>query len=563
MIKFPFSGYINRLLFVLVIISFTLIPVSLYSQTLPVGNLVDKQFRLLQLYSDSVSNTSYLNRPVWNEQYQQLLKDPSILSDSWWTKSFISYHHQLPFNFQAGFISPQLNQTYNSTLPFGSNNGAAWYGKGITGELRGGVFLTSDYLTITLYPHFVWTQNSSFREPRFIPRRSNGEPTYQGIISGIDYPFRFGPSSISTADWGDSSIRLHYKNIEMGFSSEKLWWGPGVQNALIMSNNAPGLKQVFFGTRYPIKLPLKMGHLEFRLTGAFPEDSDYYPSSSPHRYTSGTLLIYSPGFIDGLHIGATRLSHMYIPEDGLTIPQLFSSQPFAERQRAMNNSDENEMASVFFRWVLKKSSAEFYGEYFREDSFYDLRDLYIQPDHDRAYTIGFQKIIKAVKYFDFIKVNAEINNLVPNRIDEVRPQTWYYRHSRVRQGHTNRGQILGASIGPGSGSQFIGLESYFSKGMIGVFFQRVEDNDYHFFNYYDRPSLGTGYKDLWRNQIDLNFGLNGLYTFESWLIGGGITFNHNLNYGRYGFGELDVDFETFNPDDLLNIQLQFSLKYLY
>lgn len=553
------TNWLTPILF-LILIS---LPAALNAQPIPVGDLTDQQFRLLQLYSDSLSGPSLMNRPLWKEQYDELFSNSAIHADSWWATPMIHHSNNLPLNSNVGYYSPRLRNTFNTTLPYGGNNGAAWFGRGLTSELRAGIYFTSEYLTITLHPHLVWQQNSTFREPRFIPRDSEGNPTYRGMISGIDSPFRFGPNSFTVTDWGDSSIRLHYNSLEAGLSSESLWWGPGIQNALLMSNNAPGVKQLFVGSRSPINLPFNIGQIEFRLTGAFPEDSDYYPSASPDRYTSGTLFIFSPSFIQGLHIGAIRLSHMYIPDEGLSIDQIFSSQPFAERQRNMNNSEENEMASVFFRWVLPKSSAEIYGEYFREDSFFDLRDLYFQPDHDRAYTIGFQKLIKPGKTFDLLTVQAEISNLVPNRVDEVRPQTWYYRHSRVRQGHTNRGQVLGAAIGPGSGSQFIKVNGFFQKGMIGLFFQRVEDNDYHFFNYYDRPSLGTGYKDLWRNRVNLNVGIEGKYRIDDLLFEGGLVFNHNLNYGRYDYGDLSVNFDTFEPFDLLNIQFQLSVRYLF
>jgi hypothetical protein len=41
-----------------------------------------------------------------------------------------------------------------------------------------------------------------------------------------------------------------------------------------------------------------------------------------------------------------------------------------------------------------------------------------------------------------------------------------------------------------------------------------------------------------------------------------ITFNHNLNYGRYDYGDLDVTFDTFDPQDVLNVQVQFGVRYL-
>lgn len=540
----------------------SVVPGRSAAQTIPVGDPAEEQYRLLQLYSDSTASTSFMNRTVWRPEYIKKFDEIDRYSDSWWAQPLRSPSVSFPLNVTLGIYEPVFTNTVNTHLPYGVNNGAAWYGRGLTSELRGGFYLTSDYLTVTFRPHLVRQQNTGFPEPNFIPLLSDGTPTYQGIVNGIDNPFRFGPDPFTTFDWGDTSVRLHYKSIEAGYSGESLWWGPGIRHALVMSNNAPGFRHLFVGTRSPVSLPFNIGTVEFTMIGGWPEDSEYYPLQTPQRYVSALHFIFSPSFLPGLHIGANRLSHMYVPEEGLTSSEIFSSQPFAERQLTGNNSGENEMASIFFRWVMPKSSAEIYGTYFREDSFYDARDLYLEPDHDRAYTIGFQKLIE-MKRIDFLKVNLELNNLVPNRIQEVRPQVYYYRHSRIRQGHTNRGQILGAGIGPGSGSQYLGVEGYFRSGKLGMFLQRVEDNDYFHYKYYETRPAGSGYKDIWRNRVDINYGLSGLYKVRSLMLRGKLTFNHNLNYDRYDYGDLDVTFDTFQKRDILNVQFQVSARYLF
>jgi hypothetical protein len=538
-----------------------MVPSPVKAQVVPVGDLRDDQYRLLQLYSDSLDPSSMMNRPLRFEALRSLTERAASGSDAWWASSPTHMEQELPWNFRAGLFEPVSVQTFNSHLPHGGNNGAAWYGRGLTSELRGGAYLTSDYLTVSFRPHLAWQQNRTFEDPRFIPL-SDGEPTWQGIVTNIDMPFRFGPDPYSTFDLGESSIRIHFKSVEFGAGSEAVWWGPGIQHALVLGNNAPGVKQVFLGTRSPLRVPF-IGHFEFRYIAGWPKDSKYYPQETPQRFLSALHVVYSPSFIPGLSVGGNRLSHMYVPDDGITSAELFTSLPFSERQLTGNNPDENEMASVFFRWLFPEASAEVYGSYFREDSFYDSRDLFLQPDHDRAYTIGFQKLLHTgVMGLDFVRVNLELNNLVPNRVQEVRPQTWYYRHSRIRQGHTNRGQVLGASIGPGSGSQYLGIDGYFNSGKAGFFLERVEVNDYFHYKWYETRPAGSGYKDIWRNRVNINYGLRGLYRIGPLLMQSSITFNHNLNYGRYDYGDLDVTFDTFDPQDVLNVQVQFGVRYL-
>ncbi|MFK5143427.1 capsule assembly Wzi family protein, partial [Klebsiella pneumoniae] len=51
----------------------------------------------------------------------------------------------------------------------------------------------------------------------------------------------------------------------MGISSENLWWGPGIYNSLLMSNNAPGFWHLTFNSRKPLKTPI--GDFEWQLIG--------------------------------------------------------------------------------------------------------------------------------------------------------------------------------------------------------------------------------------------------------------------------------------------------------
>ena len=45
-------------------------------------------------------------------------------------------------------------------------------------------------------------------------------------------------NSINT---GQSSIRLNWKDISIGLSTENIWWGPSIRNSIMMSNHAQGL----------------------------------------------------------------------------------------------------------------------------------------------------------------------------------------------------------------------------------------------------------------------------------------------------------------------------------
>lgn len=540
------------------------------AQTLPVGELREEQMRIQQLLNDSLSY-SFSNRPVWKQTYDASLPEADKNS-SWWNRRY-DFPQQSFLNERVtvGLYEPVLRNTINTKIPYGENNGAAWYGRGLNTELQAGIFATSDYVTATFRPHLIYTQNKDFIVPRFVPRDSDGNVQYghKELGFGIDNPFRFGPDSYSTFNLGQSSLRLHYKSIETGISNEPLWWGPGVRYALVLSNNAPGLKHTFIGTRYPVQIPLNMGRFEFKLIGAWPKDSKYYRNSERtdrKRFMNGFNLVYSPSFAPGLHLGFTRVSHTYMPEDGLSFSDFTKALPFAPKQPPEGRDAQNELVSVYMRWVFPESHAEIYGEYYREDAFADGRDVFLEPGHDRAYTIGFQKIIESNgRNFDFFKVNFELNSLVPNRTDEVRPQTYYYTHGEIRQGHTNGGQLLGAAIGPGSESQFLGIDGYFKKGKVGISMQRVVDNDFFHYEFNQRYLFETnvGNKDYFNHRANLNIGVNGAYKAGPLLLSGKVIWQKAFNYGRFDLGERQGTEVTFGEDDIINLQFSLSARYLF
>ena len=505
-----------------------------------------------------------MSRSIWMSSYQNLLEDIPQ-TQSWWGQS-IRGPEQKYFNFfRAGIYEPVLTNTYNTALPYNRNNGSAWYGKGLSTEFQGGVYLTSDYLTITFRPHITYTQNRDFPKPRFIPTDSEGNPKYRAIFGNIDMPYRFGPDAYTDFDMGLSSARIHYKSMEAGISTEPLWWGPGIQNALLLSNNAAGMPHGFLGTRYPIDIPWDIGSLEFKFIWAKPKDSKYFEQSKSDqpRFTTGLNIIFSPGFAENLSLGFGRFSHKYVPEGGLKFQDYVSTLPFFNERQTQGSDDQNQLVSAFFRWVFPESNAEVYGEYFREDSYFNARDLFMEPDHDRAFTLGFQKVVETNNWFDFFKINGEVNSLVPNRTDEVRPQTYYYRHGQITQGHTNQGEVLGATIGPGSASQYVGAKGYFDKGMLGLFVQRIAENDFFHYEYYDTHKPNPPVSDIYRHRINLNIGFEGAYEFSSFLLGAKLIWNKNYNYGRYEYGNPDIDFDSTGKNDKVNVQLQLSARYLF
>lgn len=541
-------------------------------QTIPVGDIREEQMRLQQLLGDSL-NYSFSHRSSWSNIYKKMMPEGEGVS-GWWNRSLWPEEESLNGTFRYGYYDSQFGGTVNSALPVGENNAAAWYGKGLTTELRGGVYVTSEYLTLSLQPHVVYQQNADFSAPRFVRTDSEGNQAFGSAVGyNYDRPYRFGPDPYWTWSWGHSSIRAHYGPVEAGFSTEPMWWGPAVRYPLVMSNNAPGFPHGFFGTREPLTVPY-VGSFELTWAVGLPRDSDWYGinDEAGRRLFNGLNLSWSPAIFPNLHLGLIRVFHVYARKDKFLKDVFRIFDPFQKANlapdefegRNPDRRNENQIASVWFRWVLPEAHAEIYGEYLKEDHNFDLRGFLTHPNKDRAYTLGIQKLVRP-GLVDFVKVNLEYNHLTYSRINEVgRLQARLYTNTFITEGHTNRGQLMGAAIGPGSNSLYLGLDGYKDNWRIGVFAQRwVEDDQFHIA--FSRPRQPGGWRhgDKWRHRVNFNVGSRVLWLRDPFVFTGKLMWTKAYNYGRYNYGNFDVNFETVERDDVGNLQVQFGVRYLF
>src|SRR5690606_41861175 len=115
------------------------------------------------------------------------------------------------------------------------------------------------------------------------------------------------------------------------------------------------------------------------------------------RYCSGMVLSYQPKWVPGFSVGLAR---SFPTSATPTFNSLRDYLPILLPASKKGTSDDSESSdaydqqiSVFFRWVVPAAHAEIYGEYARNDHAWDYRDLTVQLDHTRAYTVGLRKLV--------------------------------------------------------------------------------------------------------------------------------------------------------------------------
>ena len=362
-----------------------------------------------QLIGKTDSNVSFTVRPILSGS---TLKSPDVFDPD----STFKHDHWVaasPLLFDKGrgqwkLLPLTWQQQFNSDHPYGWNDGAMIPAKGYQSLVSGGFYFQYGLLSIQLQPELVYAANPAF--DGYASGHSGNELVeYYGYHNLIDNPERFGNGPYSKLFWGQSSIRVRLGSFSIGLSNENIWWGPGIRNALILSDNAPGFKHATINTIRPVKTFL--GYFEGqvlagRLDGSgypplavtqLPDGENLYVSKDPNwRYFTGVNINYHPKWIPGFTLGLTRTFdayHEYVKGFNGYFPFFF---PYAKQATAGGNGDpfpRDQYTSFYARWALPKAQAEIYFEYGLNDNSYNLRDFTLSPDHSRAYIFGLRKML--------------------------------------------------------------------------------------------------------------------------------------------------------------------------
>ncbi len=392
-------------------------------------------------------------------------------------------------------IYPQLLAVRNSGLPFSQNNSSLWAGRGISTRALLGFRLEAPHVSLVFAPQIVasensyWLLNHDYFQP-LIPLGYIGRGytfPYYFYTFPIDQPLSFGGRPIRSFDLGESTVMLHAAGIVVGVSNENQWWGPGIRNAILLSNNAPGFPHVFLRTGRPIRTPA--GDLELRwLAGALTE-SRYFDSLSTNDTRSlaaigATLQMrWDPNLTIGVarSVYATAEKWEQIPGRLVDVFKGATGSNPGILDAIANNEPitldgRDQLFSLFARWVFPKSGAEVYGEWGRTRPPKSVSDFLKTPNHTQGYTLGLQWRSEPWGG-GTVRGQAEVTQLEQSATFRDRPVGSWYTSNRVLQGYTNRGHIIGASIGPGASSQFVALDYLRSSWQFGAFAGRIRWNE--------------------------------------------------------------------------------------
>lgn len=455
----------------------------IYGQSIPLGfNSLDNQLRELQLEGKISNKYSFFSRPY---HATNQIKYDSILYkvDSTFEYKNIIYTNNKRTNFQL--LPTSFVSKFNSHHPYGWNQQGFIDAKGFQTYLSGGVYGRWGILSAQFAPELVYANNSNFETSN-----SYGSPT-KGAYKKI-FP-------------GQSYVSLSAGNLALSVSTENMWWGPGIDNSLLMSNNAPGFLHIKLHSRGPIKTPI--GNIEFSLiAGRLEEDTSVllqvknltsyyyaqgsysgYPSapsadSTNWRYLNAFTFSYNPKFAPSLYLGFTRVGYTYnnylgnhgdFLQDYLPVFIGFFRSNSKYYKNDGSNTKTKQILSISARYLFQKSNAELYAEYGYGDNTSNIEDLTLSIDHGAVFSAGFKKLVPLNKR-KWLILETEITQLTQSFNNQYRGTggDWYlYQGS-----YTNQSRILGVGYGMASNMQTVKASIKEGFNRVGILLQRIIHN---------------------------------------------------------------------------------------
>jgi hypothetical protein len=504
------------------------------------------------------------------------------LSDSAWTIPPESEHIWQDQNLGAPryffdhklklkIYGPEWFSSVNTAAPYGQNDGALWQGRGYNTSLSGGIRLEAFGVEATLKPQLAFSQNAAFD---YTPPAYSGSPYtakaekygYFGLTS-IDAPQRFGDLPFFSWDWGDSEIRYTWKTLTIGFGTQAIWLGPGHINSILHSNNAPTYPKLDFGLRRQRviipKLNWYLGDVEFRMWIGRLSESKYFDNidSNNNNMITAASFAFAPSVLPGLTLFVNR---NFLTKWDLKNLSYLGALLFVDMDNGKNEEEDQRM-SIGAAYLLPAAGIEVYGELAKNDGQTNKIAWIRYPFHAMAYLVGLRKDVPLPSNNIRGELSFEWTHLEMSQDFQFQWPSTFYSHHIVTQGYTNQGQWLGAGIGTGGNSQYLGFKVYFPKGNGLFYLYRVNpDNDYLYQKTIntkndDKPS-GTA-DEFFLFNTKLAFGTEAAYFITPYLrVGGGFVYQLivNPNYQMNSDRELRASNLT---DHNFNISLSVQMFF--
>lgn len=419
-----------------------------------------------------------------------------------------------------------------SAYPSDRDNGAVWSGRGVSGRIAGGVAGRIGMVRYGIYPEVTWSQNADFpvadtTVDRFSPLANPWDSVR------IDWPQQLGAGGHARIGPGQSYIEIDVlSQVAAGISTENIVWGPGTRYPLTLGATAPGFPHGYASLNVPGG---PLGAFVVRFLAGRLTASDYFRTDTTLERTllSSLRLEWAPGGNSGPRLVATSI----VTQPWTGVPTLAQLAKLVPRSTAQDEGDKvvDGIGALSALLPIAFVGATVFGTWGRGDFFKDAEDLVTEPDHNQFWSLGFTKVWvegdAEAPWMSHLEYVSTAGN--PSQYGERGQSSSVYRHAR-RPGYTNQGQLLGASIGPGSRAGYLSIQRSDSTHTLGGFVERI-DWDVDTFNRSIRLKYGPDAQDREYTLGGIARGplkLSGVETLHFDAMGG-VSFRKNRQYVRF------------------------------
>jgi Capsule assembly protein Wzi len=391
-------------------------------------------------------------------------------------------------------LAPEVVTAYNSRIPFSVNDGALWAGAGAGTLAMAGFAAQAGPVRLIVAPELAYSANAAF--DTLVPlawRQADAVtwyPDWQTNEHAIDLPYRMGDEPEWRVLPGQSSLTVDAGPLAFGAATENQWWGPGVRNALVLSNQAAGFAHLFARTARPLATPV--GTVDARWISGALRDSEWYARARGGergwRSFSAAAVVIAP--TPGVTLGMAR--SVYAPADGAGDALAGGADVFTRWSGSADSTAAHpfeQITAFWLRLAMPAEGAEAYLEWART-RLPGLRGVLEEPEHSQGYTLGLQWLRPAGA--GDVRLQVEHTYLEESPTWAWRNNGSWYASAAVPQGYTHEGQLLGASVGPGASGQWLAVDWLRGRGRAGAFMGRyrwAEDARY------DKPGGPEKYLD--------------------------------------------------------------------
>jgi hypothetical protein len=263
--------------------------------------------------------------------------------------------------------------------------------------------------------------------------------------------------------------------------------------------------------------------------------------------------------VPGLFLGFDQTSQSYGKDlHSITdyLPLFSSVKNVGAPDNPINGKDQR--SSMFARWIWPQEHAEIYFQWGRNNITSDLTQSLLTPETSRAYIFGLRKLLPFNKLKnENIIIGIEVTQMQQTSFDKIiKGDGQWYVNKYIRQGYTNRGEVLGAGIGPGGNLQSLDISWVKGLKRIGLQFERyVHNNDLYYYIFQDS-------RDYSRHWVDLSMAAGGEWNFKNMIINAKMTGIKSFDYQWYLNGNAgDPGFA--NQTSVFSIQLQAGVTYRF